>query len=87
MRSLGLASFRAGRWQAAVDAYAKAFELQPDHQAELFALAMAHWRIGNTDEARSLYDRSVAWAQEHLPDNGHVLRLRAEAAELLGIDE
>ncbi|MCH8830226.1 MAG: tetratricopeptide repeat protein [Planctomycetes bacterium] len=46
-RSLGMASYRAGRWQAAVDAYAKAFELQPDHESEFFKLFFGNlaWSI------------------------------------------
>ena len=44
---LGIAQYRAGKWQAAVEALNKAMELgQGGDSSEWFFLAMAHWQLG-----------------------------------------
>jgi hypothetical protein len=48
---------------------------------------MAHWRLGNRDEARRRYDQAVAWMEKHQPKNDELLRFRAEAEELLKLKE
>ena len=52
-----------------------------------FFLAMAHWQLGEKDEARQWYDQAVEWMEQKQPDNDELRRFRAEAAELLGISE
>ena len=52
-----------------------------------FFLAMAHWQLGDKDEARKWYDKAVEWMDKNQPKNEELLRFRAEAAELLGISE
>jgi hypothetical protein len=48
-----------------------------------FFLAMAHWQLGNQDQARQWYDQAVAWMEKNQPQNEELLRFRAEAEELI----
>jgi hypothetical protein len=48
---------------------------------------MAHWQLGDKDQARSWYDKGIAWMDKLLPDNEELIRFRAEAKELLGIKD
>jgi serine/threonine protein kinase/tetratricopeptide (TPR) repeat protein len=87
--ALGMAQYRAGKWQAAVDALDEARKrFQGGNVSEWFFLAMAHWRLGHKAEARKWYDQAVEWMRKN---NGSrfddLKRERAEAAELLGIEE
>jgi serine/threonine protein kinase/tetratricopeptide (TPR) repeat protein len=87
LNTLGVALYRAGDWKAAIEALEKAEALAPDKELAydgLF-LAMAHWQLGHADEARTWYDRSVAWMEQRDPKNEELVRFRAEAAALLGL--
>jgi hypothetical protein len=50
-------------------------------------LAMAHWQLGQRDEARKSYEIAVNWMDANAPTDKSLIRLRAEAAELLGVAE
>ena len=50
-----------------------------------FFLAMAHWQLGQKDEARKWHDQAVAGMEKRAPQNEELTRFRAEAAQLLGI--
>jgi tetratricopeptide (TPR) repeat protein len=85
--SLGAAHYRAGNWQAAVDALEKARQL-PDGEMvdyDLF-LAMARWQTGDKDQAGKNYDRAVNWVARNSSQVDDALRrLQAEAAAVLMI--
>jgi serine/threonine protein kinase/tetratricopeptide (TPR) repeat protein len=94
---LGTARYRAGDWKGAIADLEKAISLRnPDPPfnggkptstafSDLF-LAMAHWQLGEKDKARTLFDKSVQWMDgPGRQENAKLKRLRAEAAELLGI--
>jgi hypothetical protein len=66
----------AGKPKEAEEARRKAAKLS-------FFLAMAHWRVGRKDEARSWYEKGVQWMGRAEPNNDELQRLQAEAAELL----
>ncbi len=51
-----------------------------------FFLAMAHARLGHLGEARSLYDRSVAWLRQFAAADPELLRFRAEAEAVVLYD-
>jgi hypothetical protein len=52
-----------------------------------FYLAIAQWHLGNHDEARKHYDRTVKWHQtSHAIDNEFHER-RLEARELMAIEK
>jgi tetratricopeptide (TPR) repeat protein len=87
---LGTALYRAGEWKGAVADLKKAIDLrgpdQPHNAFNGFFLAMAHWRLGEKDQARTWFDRSVRWMGKGMLDHNIELRsFRAEAADLLGI--
>jgi serine/threonine protein kinase/tetratricopeptide (TPR) repeat protein len=85
--TLGVARYRADDWKAAVEALERSMELHAGRQEsfDTFFLAMAHWRLGAQDEARTWYDRAVAWMDRNQPKNDELKRFRAEAAALLGL--
>jgi tetratricopeptide (TPR) repeat protein len=86
--TLGVAHYRTGDWQAAIAALDKSMALgRGGDSIDWFFLAMAHWRLGNKDEARQRYVRAVQWMEKNAPGNEELIRFRAEAAELLGVNE
>jgi serine/threonine protein kinase/tetratricopeptide (TPR) repeat protein len=89
--ALGWAEYRAGDWQASIQALEKAIALLPKDREggdgwQLFFLAMAHWQLGHREEARTLYDRAAQWMEQHAVANDRLLSFQAEAAALLKID-
>jgi Flp pilus assembly protein TadD len=87
-QTLGHAEYRAGNWESAIAALEKVKALgSPGDSLEWYPLAMAHWQLGHKEEARKWYDQAVAWMESDDPKNEHLCRLRAEAAELLGIEK
>jgi tetratricopeptide (TPR) repeat protein len=93
---LGYAYYRNGGFQEAVTAINKSTGLligQPRPQ-NFFYLAMAYWQLGDKEQARAWYDKGIQHIEKHgsrdlglhPPYRDEVVpRLRAEAAELLGI--
>jgi eukaryotic-like serine/threonine-protein kinase len=84
---LGWVRYRTGAWKDSVAALEKSIELREDggDSFQWFFLAMAHWQVGNKEQARKWYDRAVDWADRIRPADAQLLRFRAEAAELLGL--
>ena len=58
------------------------YEEDPD--SAWYMLVMSLWQLGEKTEARRLFEESVAWQEEHLPDHPRMKRERQETAELLG---
>jgi tetratricopeptide (TPR) repeat protein len=86
--TLGIAHYRAGEWKAAVEMLEKSMELRDGGaSSDFFFLAMAHWQLGEKDEAQRWYGQAVEWMDKNKPDNEELRRFRAEAVELLGIAE
>jgi len=84
--TLGVAQYRRGQWRAAVASLEKANELRQESY-EGFFQAMAHWQLGEKEEARTCYARAVQLMKGR-EYQGHVASLaRAEAEALLGIGE
>ena len=70
--------------EAAVAELEKSMKLRKGGDAlEGFVLAMAHWRLGNWDEARKRYDQAVSWMEKNNPTSKELARYSAEAANLL----
>jgi tetratricopeptide (TPR) repeat protein/serine/threonine protein kinase len=83
--TLGVAHYRAGEWQPAVGALKRSMNLPKGGDSfDWFFLAMAHWQLGEKDQARQWYDRAVQWMDKNRPKDEELRRFRAEAAELLG---
>jgi serine/threonine protein kinase/Tfp pilus assembly protein PilF len=86
--TLGVAHYRQGNWKEAIQALSKSIDLTGGgSSADFFFLAMAHWQLGEKDQARQWYDRAVEWMDQNKPDDQELKRFRAEAEALLGIDK
>ena len=87
-QTLGVAHYRAADWRPAIVALEKVKELGSDGDSmEWFPLAMAHWQLGEKDEARYWFDQAVAWMEKNKPEDEELKRFRDEAAELWGVKE
>ncbi|RIK81805.1 MAG: hypothetical protein DCC67_07835 [Planctomycetota bacterium] len=83
--TLGVAQYRNGDWQGALDALQKSQDLRNGGDAfDWYFVAMAHWQLGHQDEARTWYERAVRWTDENQPRNEELVRFRGEAEELFG---
>ena len=89
LSTLGIACYRAGKWKLAVKALKKALKSSSSGDTETWlVLAMAHWRHGERNEARRVYEKALEWLEENEPEDKpteEALRaLRVEARGLLG---
>jgi WD40 repeat protein/Flp pilus assembly protein TadD len=85
--TLGVAHYRAGDWQAAIEALRKSMELRNGGDGlDWFFLAMAHRQRGEKERARPWYDKAVTWMEKHRPKDPELLRFRSEADELFGVE-
>jgi serine/threonine protein kinase/Flp pilus assembly protein TadD len=83
--TLGAARYRAGDWSGAMEALNKSVELRDGGDAyDWLFLAMAHWQLGDRNEARRWYNEAIEWVEEKKPLDEQLQRFRAEAAELMG---
>jgi eukaryotic-like serine/threonine-protein kinase len=83
--TLGEACYSAGLWKDAIEALKESVALKDGGDAEdFFFLAMAHWKLGDKQEADTWYQKGVAWMEKNLSKNPELHRLQAEAAKLLG---
>jgi Flp pilus assembly protein TadD len=87
LRTLGTAYYRAGDLTAAVEAFTKSALLANDDGASNFVRAMAHWHIGEKEQARQWYERTAKWMVQNKPQDVELRRFRAEAAALLGLPD
>jgi hypothetical protein len=87
MNTLGVALYRASEWKAAIAALNKSVELDggPAGSFNTFFLAMAHWQIGEKEQAQTWYSQGVQWMAKNDPNNVELKRFRTEAAALLGL--
>jgi tetratricopeptide (TPR) repeat protein len=84
--TLGVAHFRAGDYKACLEALGKDMELRNGGDSyDWFFLAMAHWKLGNRDDARRWLDKGVQWLREHetQTQNEELQRFQAEAQAVL----
>ena len=82
--TLGVAQYRASQPQAAIASFKKSMELMSGgNSRHWFVLSMAHWQLGNKDEAQKWYDQAVKWMEKNQPKAEELRRFRAEASELL----
>ena len=86
--TLGVAYCRSGEWMAGRTALEMATKLDGgDDGTTRFFLALAHGHLGEKETAREWFDKAEAWMKEHDPESEDLKRLRAEAADLLGIED
>jgi serine/threonine protein kinase len=73
----GMANYRAGQNQQAVEWLNKGLQVEPDSRIPKgqlqvlgwLGLALAHDRLGHADEARSWFDKAQRWLKETTPKN------------------
>jgi serine/threonine protein kinase/tetratricopeptide (TPR) repeat protein len=88
---LGIARYRAGEWQAAIEALNKSVTFQAGGPSwggpswDAFYLAMAHRQLGHDQRAREWYQQACNEMVTSPFGKRKLLRLRAEAAALLGM--
>jgi hypothetical protein len=87
--TLGVAQYRNGDWQGAIDALMKSEALAPGQNLAFnaFFLAMAHWKLDHKEDARKWYNEAVRWMEKNQPKNEELVRFRAEVAALLEVNE
>ncbi|MEE8468204.1 MAG: tetratricopeptide repeat protein, partial [Planctomycetota bacterium] len=90
--ALGAAQYRAGEVAGAVSALQKAGRLakrqgRDGSPLQALFLAMALHLDGDPEQARAWYDRACQWMEAETPRDPDHARFRAEAAEVLGIEE
>ena len=91
-KTLGVALYRVGRYEQALEALRRATALDTAKNGgptptELAFLAMAHWQLGDKPQARSWYDKAVQWMDKNQTKDEELIGFRAEAAALLGVNE
>ena len=84
--TLGVALYRAGDLKGTVHALMKSMSLTGDNAQDDFFLAMARWRLGDKIAAQDLYGQAVTWMEKNAPHDQELVRFRAEAEGLLGLD-
>jgi WD40 repeat protein/Tfp pilus assembly protein PilF len=89
LNTLGVALYRAGRYVQAIATLQQTIAAKTGQfdAFDLFFLAMARHRLGQTVQARDSFDRAVRWwrEQKQLPDNAatELAGFRAEAEAVL----
>jgi hypothetical protein len=53
--------------------------------SDWFFLAMAHWQLGNKEQARQWYEQACKWMDKNKPADEELKGFRNDAATLLGI--
>ena len=87
--TLGVANYRARRWQDAIAALNSSMELDNGGGSyDWFFLAMAYWQLGDKDQARDSFHRGVEGMDKAAAKYGNdeeLRRFQSEAEELLGV--
>ena len=88
-KTLGTALYRSGDRRTAIETLKIADELMLGQafSHDAFFIAMAHWQVGDADAARKWYVAAARWMEKGDPKNEELVRIRAEAAALVGISE
>jgi len=82
--TLGVAHYRNGDDSAAVAELETAMSLRAGgDSSDWFFLALAHWRLGDRDKARTWFERAVQGMDSHKPHDDELCRFRAEAEATL----
>src|SRR5262249_41971860 len=85
-RTLGVAHYRAGDWKSAAEALERPQQLGLMDGPARFCLAVAHWQLGNVDEASRWYREGLAWMETH-SDDAVLRRFHDEAVQVLGLED
>jgi serine/threonine protein kinase/tetratricopeptide (TPR) repeat protein len=88
LNTLGVAQYRAGQWNEAIETLGKSVALLPESHFAYsgFFLAMAHWQFDQRERANEYYEKAVESMARHLAGDVELERFRKEAEELMGVD-
>ena len=83
---LGMAQYRAGKWDDCIKSLLVAVDLRGEskHASDWFVMAMAQWQKDAKDKSKASFDHAIKIMDEHCPGNIELGKLRQEAADLLG---
>jgi tetratricopeptide (TPR) repeat protein len=95
LRMQGIAEYRSGDFEAARDSLTKSLTGSPSCEGHYpgfrFFLAMTHQQLGERQEALTWHSKAVEWMEKYDPEDDleeeKLRQFRAEAAELLGIED
>jgi tetratricopeptide (TPR) repeat protein len=93
LAGLGRAYYRAGQWEEAIAAITKSAKLPGgDNGLNFLCLSMAHWQLGEKEQATNWHNKAIEWIQHSTIDTPYPLwqmiyYIYPEAAELMGIAE
>jgi tetratricopeptide (TPR) repeat protein len=86
-QALAWVLYRTGAWNDSIEAFHKSMGLQEDPKGgdpgQWFGLAVAHWQLGNKEEARKWHDQAVQWMEKNGPQDESFRGFRTEAEKLL----
>src|SRR5205823_1316215 len=86
--TLGAAHYRAGNWKDAIAALQKSMDLRNGGDSfDWFFLAMAHWQLGEKEQAKKWYEKAVVWTEKNNPKDEELKCFRSEAKALLQTGE
>jgi tetratricopeptide (TPR) repeat protein len=84
--TLGVAYYRAGKWEDARTALERSMNLRNGGDSfDWFFLSLVHHKLGHPDEARQWCQKAVDWYQQNKSDDRELHRFQAEAARELGL--
>jgi serine/threonine protein kinase/tetratricopeptide (TPR) repeat protein len=86
LNTLGVAQYRAGNLHAAIETLERSLQRRGDNAEDLFFLAMARARLGESILANDLYRRADQVTRAERP-SAEVIRFREEAAAILAAFE
>ncbi len=79
-----MARYRAGAWDAAIEALSRSVELTSGgSEADWLFLAMGDWQRGEKDEARRWYDKAIATMDGSRSGDEELIRFREEETTLM----
>jgi serine/threonine-protein kinase len=88
LQILGVAKYRKGDYQGAVDALDESNRLRSGGDAwNWYFLAMARWELGSRKFARRWLAKAQAWTEANEPKNRKLAAFRAEAEALIQAEE
>lgn len=86
--TLGVAYYRAGKWQDAKTALERSMNLRNGGDSfDWFFVALVYHQLGQPEEARQWCEKAVRWFQQQKPYDPELPRFQAEAARELGLPE
>ncbi len=88
VHTLGVARYRAGEWKQAIADLEKSISLDKGGSSfDFYFLAMAHWQLGNKEQAKEWFTKAVQWMEANQPQNADLVHFRDEARQLMNIAE